>query len=300
MPLSVLAKAARTWKLAGFYEAATHRILMEISRRRGSPGDILEWCEFRRELGLHLDKNNLEHLRQVVSGLSEFKQDWIRRVGREFSGDLVGDWPGADPLSVNVWRSQFKWRKNFEEKVRQAAASGGICVVGNSASLCGQGLGYRIDEYAMVVRFNRCSGAAPSDLGSNLDIWMGAPGFDGSVPSPHDFLILSGAETHWVLRDWSRFRVAADNGLPILTMPRAIWREAVEAVKAPPSAGFLLLGWLCRILGGWKGVAVAGIGTPGPRYHQAGAQYSPAPHHNFEAEAKKVARFMINGLERIV
>ena len=71
-----------------------------------------------------------------MNRLSEFKQNWIRRVGRELSGDLVGDWAGADPPPVNVWRSQFKWRKNFEEKVRQAVASGGICVVGNSASLC--------------------------------------------------------------------------------------------------------------------------------------------------------------------
>jgi hypothetical protein len=118
----------------------------------------------------------------------------------------------------------------------------------------------------MVVRFNRGSEAAPSDLGSKLDIWMGLL-----------VLILIGAETHWVLQDWSRFRVAVDNGLPTLTMPRAIWREAVEALKAPPSAGFLLLGWLRWILGGRKSLGVAEIGTQAQMPPSGGILPPPCP-----------------------
>lgn len=299
MPLSILPRIACAWKSAGFFEAATLRLLESVVRRRGLPGDVLELCEFRRNIGSSLNKNDLENLRCAMDGLSEVRREWVRRVEREIGGGLMEEWPFGDDLGATVWRSQLKWRYMFEEKVRTAAAAGGICVVGNSAVLCGKRLGEMLDAGTMVVRFNLCKGAPDEDLGSKLDVWMGSPGFDGPVPLPRDFLILSGNETHWILKDWSRFYLVAKAGVPILTVPRVLWKEAVEAVKAPPSAGFLLLGWLRRILGGWNGVAVAGIGTQGARYHQAGPQYPPACHHNFEAEAREVARFVRQGLVRI-
>lgn len=299
LPISILVELSKAWRIAGIYEKSIQRLFNTIECRRGSARDVFERCRFTRRLGFALGQEDLENLKRVSSGLPDFQQDWIRRVTREFSDDAGAYCLKGDLIAEIVRRSQIDWRDSFIKCIRESVKAGGICVVGNSSSLCGQRLGTSIDSRALVVRFNRCNGAAVEDLGAKLDVWMAAPGYDGPIANPSQFLVLSSVESHWVLRDWSKFRCLIEQGLPILTVPRCVWREAVEAVKAPPSAGFLLLGWLRRILGGWKGVSIAGIATPGPRYHQAGTQYPPARHHNFEAEAKNVERYVRAGLERI-
>ncbi len=254
----------------------------------------------QRECGLVVGGGDFDELLKAAPGLSDNGRDWVRRVGREFQYlSEEGLDHQENPIARSLRAPQQNLKRDLERTLRQRAGEGGICVVGNSASLRGKSLGSRIDAHAMVVRFNQCTGSPPGDLGQGLDVWMGSPGFEGVIPHPREALILSGPEMHWVLRDWTRYESVFQDGVPILCVPREVWREGVELVKAPPSAGFLFLLWIRQLLGGWEGVCIAGIGTLGVIYHQAGPQYTPAMHHNFKAEADQINSWLCRGLRRL-
>jgi hypothetical protein len=299
MQLGLLQWRASACRRAGIYDQATLGMFEEIAKRRGRPGDWLDYCSMLRRCGLAISSADFAQLQKASPGLSEFGRDWVRRIGREFRYLEEGAEHMDNPVAAKTCDRQQKFRCDFERTIRQRAVQGGICVVGNSGSLRGKLLGAKIDAHAMVVRFNLCKGSPVEDLGKRLDIWMGSPGFKGLIPLPRVALIISGPEMHWVLRDWTKYDSVFLSGVPILCVPREVWRKGVELVKAPPSAGFLFLLWARQILGGWGGLCIAGMGTTGKFYHQAGPQYPPALHHDFEAEAERINLWLSEGLRRL-
>jgi hypothetical protein len=86
-------------------------------------------------------------------------------------------------------------------------------------------------------------------------------------------------------------------------MPLPIWRDLVHVLKAPPSAGLLVLAWLYSLANcNWQGVAFAGIGTglaKGQRYHASLARHVASDRHAWEKEVRLVAAWEQQGLNRM-
>lgn len=249
---------------------------------------------------MRIRSEDFSELWNRVPHLSCRTKHWVYRVGAEFGHLDESAWLHTeDPVARVVRLTQGDNGRRFESRVREMAVRGGICVVGNSASLRGRALGEAIDAFGMVVRFNFFEGSSASDLGKKLCVWVGSPSFRGEVPKPREAVIISGPEMDWVLRDWTKYRGAHQGGIPVLSVPRSVWRDCVEILGAPPSSGFLILFWIRRILGGWQGVAIAGIGAQGSTYHLAGPHHAPTAVHDFHAEAQLVDSWECEGLKRL-
>jgi hypothetical protein len=206
----------------------------------------------------------------------------------------------AQGLGIGVTQvapQQAVWRDAFRAAV-QAAPS--VCVVGNAAALTGSGLGAEIDRAGLVVRFNHWRGYAsdPRDLGTRISAWVSAPGFGSPGPEPVDWIVVSGPDACYHLRDWSVFRQRLEAGAPVLTVPLPAWRSLVRSLEAPPSAGVLMLAWLRELRGGWSGLMAAGIGHGGSvRYHHADRRAGASPRHAWAKEAALVQAWAAQGLD---
>jgi hypothetical protein len=201
---------------------------------------------------------------------------------------------------MRLYERQQSWRDEFAVLLRQCAVDG-ICLVGNSGSLLGAGLGSFIDSHGLVVRFNLFSGqnSEMPDLGNRMDVWVGAPGFGGEPPQRVDWVVSTGPDMRFRRQDWTPFEERLIHGLPVLTVPLFIWHDLVAECCAPPSAGILLLAWIRDCLGSWAGVCTVGVGIPPSEtvtYHHVVPKQLPCDRHNWEKERALLSRWRSEGL----
>ncbi len=315
LPASILRFIARRRRASGFYDGRTLALFAAVWRRRGSASALLEYALFRRDLGRPLPKrwqapffaalNNLRPAsrRLAMALLSESTPEQVFAVvGHHMEspacyltqcGDTGPDW------LARLQEQQQAWRDSFAQQLRQAEE--GICVVGNSGSLSGSGLGNYIDSHSLVVRFNLFSGPKSEaiDLGNHLDIWVGAPGFSGQPPHEVSWVISTGPDMRFRRQNWAPLKNRLERDLPVLTVPLTIWRELVSDCLAPPSAGILVLAWIRDLLGSWNGVATVAIGVPPSSFtshHHVVPKQLPFDRHSWEKERELLNRWRSEGL----
>jgi Glycosyltransferase family 29 (sialyltransferase) len=323
LPPRVLSAVGWWRRKKGFYDKLTLHIFHVSWRRSRSLSSLVAYLLFRRDMGYPLKTRwarvlieNMEmfgarHRRLVLALLAESNRANLDLVPIPYVVESAGRMaPLASHLETmeigkgHPWlapldRMQERWREDFKEFFSQRR-SGGICIVGNSGSLSGAGLGNQIDSHALVVRFNcyRSSKTLVADIGSQIDVWVGAPDFSGTPPEGVPWAIVSGPDVRFRKQKWEsmKSRLAAER--PVLTVPLAIWRDLVARTEAPPSAGVLFLAWLKEFLGSWEGVSIAGFcaSTRETPYHHAESKRQPSPRHNWNKEKELLRLWQSQGL----
>lgn len=263
---------------------------------------LLCYVLFRRDLGLSPSRREVRLLARDLALLPKRRQRLACAVLAEVDGlssrHAADKAPSEVPATIKGL--QRAWRAEFAQWLRQRG-SGGVCVVGNGANLLKAGLGPVIDAQAVVVRFNRFRGPSSTraDVGERIDVWVTAPGFDGTAPHGVPWVVVTGPEMSFRLQDWRRFEAPVRAGAKVLTVPLEPWRELVGQLQAPPSAGLLFLAWARSLLGSWTYVRVVGfkgVNDAGARYHHVAVNLAPATRHNWPAEQGVLQRWQQEGL----
>ncbi len=190
-------------------------------------------------------------------------------------------------------------RAAFVSWLRAQAPRGGICVVGNAGGALQQTLGSRIDAHAVVVRFNcwRPPGeAADLALGRRLDVWVVAPNGPAAPEGRPRWAVMSGADPGGRMAGWAPVQSLDRLGVPVLTAPLVVWRQLVDALGAPPSAGLLMLAWLRHM--GWPTGTLRIVDLAPPQAasgHVLGRWHWRGRRHDWARERALVARWCAAG-----
>ena len=212
---------------------------------------------------------------------------------------------GGGPEDLSGLRdAQTLLRDDFKQWLHHRAAGAGVCVVGNAAGLAGRRLGAVIDSHAAVLRFNCWQGTETSadDLGQRVDVWVVSPAtlaVDQPIPEGLSWVIVSAPDPRYIVRQWAlAFRLAA-LGVPVLTVPLPVWRALVRRLRAPPSAGLLVLAWSAAVAGpmGWHvgGGIGWGVAADG-RHHMVRRRGQVGARHRWQAESASVVQWRREGL----
>lgn len=190
-------------------------------------------------------------------------------------------------------------RAVFVTWLRAQAPQGGICVVGNAGGALQQALGAVIDAHAVVVRFNRWrprGDMADRALGRRLDVWGVAPDGPTAPEGTPRWAVMSGADPRGRMAGWPPVQSLEGLGVPVLTVPLAVWRQLVDALAAPPSAGLLMLGWLRHM--GWPAGMLRIVDLARPQTgsaHVLGRWHRRGHRHDWARERALVARWCAAG-----
>ena len=324
IPALLMAAIARRRRTRGFYDGRTLALFRAAWQRNRSLVSLVEYALFRRDLGYPLPKRwqaqfaaELDSLRPrrrrlALSLLAESAPEIMTSVPLDFLAKSATAMAplafffeqrnGKTPRSwlARLHGRQHVWQDAFFLQLRQRAGEG-ICLVGNAGNLRTSGLGNKIDEHGLVVRFNQFSGpkSVAEDLGLKLDVWVAAPGFSGQPPKGVDWVVSSGPDVRFRRQNWTIFEERLSCELPVLTVPLPIWRNLVAELSAPPSAGVLILAWIRVILGSWKDISTVGIGVPPAAnvpYHHVLPKQQPFGRHNWEKERFLLSRWRSEGL----
>ncbi|HEX7035942.1 MAG TPA: glycosyltransferase family 29 protein [Pseudomonadales bacterium] len=302
-----LAASAALWRgrrrrARGRYDRCTRRLLQRAARF-GGPSARLDYALFRRDLGHPLHPRLERPLHEALPALRRSKRWNARALLREADSSRASDDAAAE-LGIGVAEvaaRQEQWRDGFRRALAAAAATRGICVVGNAGALAGTRLGETIDTAGVVIRFNDfgLDGSADADIGRRTTVWVTNPGYRGPRFDRAEWVVISGPDVSYRLRDWSRFEERVRRGEPLLTVPLDVWRDLVRVLHAPPSAGVLMLAWLHALLDSWTGISAAGIGVNGGAVYHLRRSYRRSNRHDWAAEASLVARWVDSGLTRL-
>lgn len=315
---------ARSLRREGRYDRDTLRLFADAVRG-GSFNQsyrVLAYLQFLRDLGRLPPRSWLLRLLDRFDHLSLAQRQGVLRLVAESwperlptlamqAADLAGLPPGVAgqmpscetwPLAI-IDAMQLHWRTEFSTWVESHRHARGICVVGNAASVGGQRLGDGIDAHGAVVRFNHFSQAAEhaQDVGSRLDVWVLSPGYRGPVPRTVKWVVMTGPDVRYTLRNWRLVLPLLEQGARILTVPLPIWRSLVNELRAPPSSGVLLLAWLREMggLDGWKGLTTVGIGSGlsvTGSYHLGIKGHKADSRHHWSAESLQVTKWAGQGM----
>jgi len=292
---------AQRRRAIGWYDARTLALFRLGWLRRRNVAALLGYLMFRRDLGLNLTRYYVVLLAKCLQRLPGRKKwmalDLLAEVGFPMGHAAVRHLGEAQ---TNIRSMQGIWRAEFAQWLQQQGTAG-ICVVGNGGNLLGAGLGQMIDRQGVVVRFNQFRGAdsTAADIGERVDVWVTAPGFDGAVPNGVQWVVVTGPDMAFKMRDWHRFEGPLRTGTKVLTVPLEPWRALVAQVQAPPSAGLLFLVWVRNLMGSWAHVQAVGFGgviEVGEPYHHADANHPPASRHHWSAERTVLQCWQQEGL----
>jgi len=286
---------------AGLYDARTLALTCYAWRRRPDGRTLLSYALFRRDLGLTLRRRLAAALKRHQAGLTQGQRVIVAGLLAEAGYPWQLDAPPLNAVADVVRQMQPAWREEFATWLKEQQGANGICVVGNGSQLRGSARGVNIDAHGAVVRFNRFRGedSQERDIGSRLNVWVTAPGFDGGAPAGVKWIILSGPAMDFRLQNWCRFEEPLQNGAKIVTVPLAQWRMLVARLQAPPSAGLLFLGWTRQILGTWNNVSAIGFGHDVRKdipYHHVDARHAAGQRHNFVAESMLLQDWVKEGM----
>ncbi|HPE60024.1 MAG TPA: glycosyltransferase family 29 protein [Thiolinea sp.] len=327
---------ARYRRQRGCYDHRTLGLYDRLWHNRGTPLDLLAWLRFRRDLGYALPLRLRQTLWQTLPALSgkPFWQGctlWLEGGGdparlarllaqRPDHADgqrallqnpvlLQGLQAGGvmqltvtQQLLARLVPQQPRWQQALRQALQQASQQQGICVLGNAGGLRGQGLGARIDAHSWVLRFNCFQGGevTVSDVGVKLQAQVLTGGSESCAVAA-DWLLLSGPAVLAMRQDWQTVLPLCTER-PLLTVPLPVWRSLVRRLKAPPSAGVLVLAWLRQWLGSWQGISAAGFGALLPPdaatagYHLARSGHRAAARHNWQGEHALLLQWRTQGL----
>lgn len=334
LPAWALRLNARRRQALGLYDTATEAWFRDAWQHSRSAADLVAWLRFRRELGLVVDARQADLLASLlrdprgaparraaellieggmptaVSGAPEparfagyaDESPPIAACLREAGIDI----PEPAARLADLHRQQTTWRDELGALL--GGGAGAACIVGNAASLSGSRLGQRIDDHALVVRFNRWRSAATADadIGRRLDVWVCTSRFLPDLPSlavaPPAWLVLSGPDARFDRDgrrvDWSQVLALVDQGVRVVTVPLDVWRDAVGPLEAPPSAGVLMLAWAQRLLVPGTRLAIAGFDSAGGgRYHHADQRQRPGRRHAWRREAALIDSWRLDDLQ---
>lgn len=309
----------------GHYTRETLAAYFAAWQQRPTAPNLLAWLAFRRDLGrpapmrfvpllrtamAQLDAPRrrlaLGLLAEVAPGALEgLNEKWLKDAGSRLPG--VATQVAPEGALAQLALRQAGWQHTFATAFANAALNGGVQVVGNAASLRSRLLGSQLDAAGWVIRFNQFATGPEwcADVGERLDVWVVSPGYSGPVPSAARWVVVSGPQVLFRLQDWRLLLPFAQRGTPVLTVPLWSWRACVSTLKAPPSAGVLLLHWLRCLNAGhqWQGIRSAGIGlgasAPKQPYHLALGQHKPGQRHAWAAEARLMHQWAGEGLCRL-
>lgn len=324
-PVAFLAAIARRRRVRGFYDGRTLALFRAAWLRNRSLSSLVEYALFHRDLGYLLPTRWHQKILKELYNLSTSRRRLVLALFAESVPESIAYVPfnylaeGADriaPLAffeaqrggkekrswlANLHDRQENWRDSFRLLICQHAEEG-ICVVGNSGSLRGSGWGNKIDEHGLVMRFNQFSGpqSTVEDIGSKMNVWVGAPGFKGPPPKEVDWVVSSGPDMRFRRQNWNAFQERLLADAPVLTVPLSIWCNLVAELSAPPSAGILLLAWLRVISGSWRGLSTVGIGISPDNhvpYHHVFSKQQPFVRHDWGKERFLLGRWRSEGLQ---
>lgn len=311
----------------GFYDKETLRYFAATWISTATPKDLLHYALFRRDLGMPLPSRwgklifnalpyySADDRRNALGLLAERGPDYLSSIDKVLLLDGLRLPAVASNVSSNtsglqglaqIDLCQPRWRSKFGDEVRAAASSSGVAVIGNGATLFGLEAGGHIDCHGLVVRFNHFMGRPElsRDVGGRTDVWVVSPGYHGPIPETVSWVVMTGPDMRFRLGDWSNVLPLVERGVPLLTIPLSIWRSLVHVLRAPPSAGILVLAWLNSILGAtWEGISIAGIGsgvTKDGRYHASLSRHRASSRHAWELEVQLVERWLQQGLSTMV
>lgn len=255
------------------------------------PASLLQLALCRRDFGLPLPARWRAPLTAALPSLPPAAARRAR--------DLLAADGGA------AHQAMLDRRQAFADWLASRRATGGLCLVGNAAGLRGSALGAHIDAHAAVLRFNRWQPAAADgtavsrlDVGNAWQVWVLAPDLRQAPPPGLSWAMFSGPDPCVALARWPQAQSLEQHGVPVLTVPLAVWRALVRELRAPPSAGVLVLAWLRELGAGWQGLSSAGIGwgaTPQGRHHLL-AGHGAGRRHRWDAERALLQRWRAEGL----
>ncbi|MFZ2266497.1 MAG: glycosyltransferase family 29 protein [Azonexus sp.] len=306
----------------GLYDKVTLACFSAAWADGRSPVDLLHYALFRRDLGRPLpvrwvglmaaalpDFSPVQR-RMALGLLAEVRPDVLSAIDPAMLSDgrqlpaVASRMHSADDLA-RIDECQPAWREAFADRCRSAVLSGGLAVIGNGATLNGLGVGSRIDQHSLVVRFNHFMGGGTlaEDVGERTDVWVLSPGYEGPVPDGVSWVVMSGPDMRYRLSDWHQLMPLLKQGVPLLTVPLAVWRQLTCLLQSPPSAGVLFLAHLNSLIGGhWQRVSIAGIGSglaKNGRYHASLPRHLASERHAWDKEAKLVQAWRQNGLSAV-
>jgi len=200
-------------------------------------------------------------------------------------------------------KQQKEWRNEFECLINENIDS--ICVVGNSASLLDKSMGKLVDKHAFILRFNNyCSDVNLQEhCGKNIDAWVKSPDFnepDKQLGIDVGWTVISGPDVNYTMSDWSNVKLTLAKGGKVVMPPLQVWRDLVKILKAPPSAGLLVIMWIIQITGKADGLSVAGFQTLSEneqeQYHHSSSAHKAGERHNWKEEKKLLKAWQNEGL----
>ena len=301
-PLFPMLMAKRRRK-KGIYDTKTLWYYKKAWLKKRDPKAFVEYCMFRRDLGLPLSRNRADLLLGLLETLGrkhkKYAVSLLREVSHTYSSDIFTFKENREWLN-KIDNNQEQWRKSFKEAL-VTHKKNGICIVGNSAILNRSMLGDAIDQQGLIVRFNRCwqEDKNDKDTGKRLDIWVSAPDYHGKSQSSASWLIVSGPDMLYREAGWKRFEDIVSSDGRVLTVPLEIWKKLVFTLHAPPSAGLLVLFWFKEILGSWDGLCAVGFDLTESTvdYHHADPKHKPGKRHNWIREKALLKEYQNEGLK---
>ncbi|MGB2221192.1 MAG: glycosyltransferase family 29 protein [Neptunomonas phycophila] len=188
-------------------------------------------------------RDEAKKLKAVDAHLMNLKY-WAKRRGK----------PNAmKDYEYEGFKKLLSYKGSFKKMVLDA--SGDVCVVGNSPSLIGKGLGEEIDNHKLVIRFNSYDTSFPfcQDVGTKTDIWVRMPfhPYVKNSPEPsHKLIMFSGSNRYnRPYSDWVGLFELMDEGFPVEFFDPTTFYELQAKLSAPPTAGLMICYMLYKIIG---------------------------------------------------
>jgi hypothetical protein len=285
---------ARWNRWQGHYDRRTLRLHWSAWHRTRQPAQLMRLALFRRDLGYALPSR---WGRPLAHHLASGK---LRSADQRRLADLLSADRADACAEMQAHRVEFeRWLEKRLLTFDSGSSGAGICVVGNAGSLRGWGGGAVIDAHAVVVRFNHWHDTPVDrdDTGARADIWVVSPAYQGRVPDGLAWAVVTGPDPHASLSRWPVPQALQRAGVPVLTVPLAVWRDLVLRLEAPPTAGVLMLAWLHALRGNWTDIGCVGVGTgdAGKAHHiVSGAR--PGRRHAWLREQSLVKGWQARGL----
>lgn len=175
-----------------------------------------------------------------------------------------------------------------------AEAGGDLALVAPGPDMAGSGLGPAVDARRLVVRFNNGLGGAVADHGARVDVWM-RPHAAAHVPLRPipglRLIVVTGCDLAARFGDGApALGALAALGVPLATIPPALYRRLFAALEAAPSVGLLGLAWAVEAAAGRVdaptpfGYALHRNELSVSRYHDRIVRGTGPGRHNWAAE----------------
>lgn len=278
---------------AGAYNDSTLNAFRNAWLTNRSPQSLLDYAIFLRQLGTPA-KDELFHqlveleqqsfLKKVLNGLYGHRQRQLKNLIDEANQNasqpaVLSKYKAL----VSHWRAQQNdWHRELNSLLAQAKS---IAIVGNSPVLRGQKCGKEIDSHDVVVRFNQYQSeqTQAEDTGEKLSLWVTAPGYRGPVAHSAAQAIITGPNMVWWQQNWEHLETYKGK---LMGVPLSYWRECVQQLEAPPSAGFLVSYYL-KEQAEPKKINLYGFGydqNSNSQYHSALKGHQAVSRHNWAKE----------------